>query len=382
VVGVVIVGAVTLAVVLNRQDADLRSRLEAATAAPDPENPPPGIWVAMLDRNGTVSLSSNAPSGVPLSEQVREARGGESPVVEEVGAGGTEYLTRTEAHGGTVVQTGVDFGPRDAERGRLLLGLGIAGAVAAAAAALFGMWQSRRALAPLEEAMDRQRRFVADASHELRTPLTRLTLRAQLLERGSRDARSPADLHDEAAMLVREAEQMAGIVEDLLLSAQLESSPSLGELVDLAELAGRVVDAEQPRAAAKAVTLRMEVSPSPPVRGVPVALTRAVNALVDNALGHAPDGGHVTVAVEPGDDGSVLLSVTDDGPGIDPADRDRLFERFARGQGGHGRFGLGLALAREVVDTHGGRVAVDPLYDVGARLVVSLPAAGPDQHRP
>lgn len=178
-------------------------------------------------------------------------------------------------------------------------------------------------------------------------------------------------------MLVREAQDMGGIVEDLLLSAQLEESPQRGELVDLAAVAGRVVDAEQPRASEKAVTLRLAVETIPPVRGVAVSLTRAVSALVDNALSHTPRGGHVTVAVEPADDGSVLVSVTDDGPGIDPADRDRLFERFARGRADRGRFGLGLALVREVVESHGGQVAVDPLYQVGARMVVSLPAAGP-----
>ena len=372
----VIVGAVTLAVVLNRQDADLRSRLAAATAAADTANPPGDTRRVRLGPGGDATASPHAPHGLPSAKQVATARSERSPVVEEVSAAGTEYLTRTVMHGDTVVQAGVDFGPRDAERSRLLLGLGIAGAVAAGAAALLGVWLSRRALAPLEEAMSRQRRFVADASHELRTPLARLNLRAQMLQRHAQ-ARGPSgEMASDASLLAKDARDTAAIVDDLLMSAQLEQSPLDGELVDLGAVVARVVEADRPRAAERDICLDLRAAASAPVRGVPVALTRAVTALVDNALGHTPDGGHIEVRVEPTQDGSVLLSVTDDGPGVEPDEGERLFDRFARAErGDRSGFGLGLALVREVVEAHRGRIGLDAKHTPGARFLVTLPVA-------
>jgi signal transduction histidine kinase len=104
-----------------------------------------------------------------------------------------------------------------------------------------------------------------------------------------------------------------------------------------------------------------------------VALTRALTALVDNALRHAPVGGHVEVEVHPDDADGVLLTVSDDGPGVEPSETEELFARFARGE--NGRHGLGLSLVREVIQAHDGSVAVEPADAGGARFVVRLPAA-------
>lgn len=374
VLGVVLVGAVTYVVVLSRQDAELHTRLERASAAADVADPPPGVWVVSVDTAGLRRASSLAPAGLPYTDQVEGAREKGEAVVEEVHASdGNEYLTRTDLRGGVVVQAGLDFGPRDAERSRLLLGLGAAGALGTITAALAGMWISRRAMEPLEEAMSRQRRFVADASHELRTPLARLTLRAQMLQRATRNGVHLETVDEDAARLVAEAKDMSAIIEDLLLSAQLEKSPLEGKLVDLGRIATHVVAADQHRAADREVTLTAHAGSVPPVRGVAVALTRAVNALVDNALSHAPEGGHVDVTVGPGPGGTVTLAVCDDGPGIDPESSERIFERFARGHDRPQRFGLGLALAREVVEAHGGSVTLDTTHTSGARFVVSIP---------
>jgi signal transduction histidine kinase len=114
------------------------------------------------------------------------------------------------------------------------------------------------------------------------------------------------------------------------------------------------------------------------VLGAGGALRRVVDALVDNAVGHAPDGGHVTVRVGR-TGGAVLLHVRDDGPGIDPAVADTLFERFAHAPGPAGStragFGLGLALVQEVVHAHGGTVTGRTGDGGGAVFEVHLPAA-------
>lgn len=372
--GVVLVGAVTYFVVLSRQDSELNSRLERASASADVVNPPSGVWVVTVDSAGGRRSSSLAPEGLPRNDQVEAARDTAKAAVEETQtADGSEYLTRTELHGDVVVQSGLDFGPRDEERNRLLLGLGIAGGIATVAAALLGIWISRRAMAPLEEAMARQRRFVADASHELRTPLARLTLRAQMLQRATTQGGNPETVDEDAASLVAEAKDMSAIIEDLLLSAMLERSGTDGESVDLGRLAAHVVASDQLRAAEREVTLTVHADVVPPVRGVVIALTRAINALVDNALSHTPKGGHVDVTVRRGNGGTVNLVVSDTGPGIDPASSERIFERFAKGHDGHHGFGLGLALVREVVEAHRGSVSLDTAHTSGARFVVSIP---------
>jgi signal transduction histidine kinase len=122
----------------------------------------------------------------------------------------------------------------------------------------------------------------------------------------------------------------------------------------------------------------LEVVPLPTpadatVLGAPAALRRALSALVDNAVSHAP-GGHVAVSVTV--DGEWLrLSVRDDGEGLDPADAERLVGRFARGQGSRGqrRFGLGLSLVDEVVRTHGGELTVAGALGEGAEMTMILP---------
>jgi signal transduction histidine kinase len=111
------------------------------------------------------------------------------------------------------------------------------------------------------------------------------------------------------------------------------------------------------------------------VAGVQSALRRVVGALLDNAIGHTPPGGHVQVALRR-DGGQVELVVRDDGVGLDPDDTERIFQRFTRGTTGEGRrFGLGLALVREVVESHGGTIEAAGRPGDGATFTVRLPAA-------
>jgi two-component system OmpR family sensor kinase len=112
------------------------------------------------------------------------------------------------------------------------------------------------------------------------------------------------------------------------------------------------------------------------VAGVQSALRRVVGALLDNAIGHTPPGGHVQVTL--GRVGAhAELVVRDDGVGLDPGDTERIFQRFTRGTAGEGRrFGLGLALVREVVESHGGTIEATGRPGEGATFTVRLPAGG------
>jgi signal transduction histidine kinase len=242
-------------------------------------------------------------------------------------------------------------------------------------AALLGRLIAYRAMRPIGQAIVRQQRFIADASHELRTPLTQVHTRAQLLRRGLRRIEGEGQLHEDAERLVRGTRLLGEIVDELLTSAQLRAEPSHRERVDLLAVAEDVVAAEDDRARAGEVTITVVPDAGPHhVGGAATALRRVVSSLVDNALGHTPAGGHIEVHLNRTPD-TVVLTVADDGVGLSDVDERRLFERFARGDHGSGRrFGLGLALVRDVVESHDGTVGAAGRPDGGAAFTVRLAA--------
>jgi signal transduction histidine kinase len=224
----------------------------------------------------------------------------------------------------------------------------------------------------LEAASRRQQRFVADASHELRTPLTRMRAELEV------DLTHPdtADVAATNRSVLDEIATMQRLVDDLLVLARTDAGVAARahETVQLDEL----VTAEASRVAGSGgpVVDTSAVSPAAVV-GDRDQLRRAVGNLVDNAARHAATRVGVAVTQR---DGRVVVDVTDDGPGIPAAERDRVFERFVRldeaRTAGAGGTGLGLAIARDIVARHHGTVvAADPGPDGGARLVVELPAA-------
>ena len=203
----------------------------------------------------------------------------------------------------------------------------------------------------LDTARRRQRAFVSDAAHELRSPLTSLRTQLEVARRRG-TALPPAALDD----LVAEAERLSGLVDDLLLLARLDETGS-GHSAPVAVPA--LVDG-----------LPVPVTVSAPAGVcVPGDLRRVLTNLVDNARRHAT---RVQVAVD-ADRDEVVLVVTDDGPGIAPADRERVFERFTRLDDSRARddggAGLGLAIVRDLVRGHGGTVT---LSDAGPGLRVEV----------
>jgi signal transduction histidine kinase len=212
----------------------------------------------------------------------------------------------------------------------------------------------------LDEAADQQRRFIADAAHELRSPIASVRTQLEVALDQSERADWPSVAKDTAA----DVERLQTLAEDLLLLARLDAAqPAPLAPLDLAELVGETVPA--------GVTCRVD-GPAP-VLGHAGHLVRLVRNLVDNALRHAEHW--VTVGVITRGD-LVVLEVSDDGPGIPVADRERVFERFtrldeARTRDGGGA-GLGLAIARDIVTRHGGSLVVGD-STVGARLIATFP---------
>jgi two-component system, OmpR family, sensor kinase len=395
-VAVMAVAGSAAALVLTTQHDAARQTVELAmdaavtgTGSAGSLDPPAGVWVFQL-RDGTVTASRGAPREPVDGPTLVAVAGGADSRPHEVERGPAEYLVDTRRVGPVTVQVVLDLTIQEDEQHRLYFALAAAGALGLGLAVVAGALIARRAIRPLGVAIERQRRFVADASHELRTPITQLHTRAQILSRAldAQDDRSEAA--QDARQLVRGTRLMGEIVEEMLLAAQLRTEPDQFGPVDLAGLVEDVLAAHADRARERGVSLTASQGPGRYlVRGVPGALRRAVSALIDNALGHVGAAGRVVVTLELAP-GEVVCSVRDNGVGFDPADAERIFERFARGSHGEGRrFGLGLALVREAVEAHGGRVDAVGSPGQGATFVIRLPAwAGPDAadgqlgHRP
>jgi signal transduction histidine kinase len=375
VAGVLVAGLVTVVIVLVGQSRQINNQLEALAGAPGTTAVPAGTFVVQVAGDGQRTASPGAPAELPRADQQRSARTARKDVVAETQVGDREYRTLTRVVDGAVVQAGVALAPYESERHRLIVALTLAGLGAAAVAAVLGARLGSRAVAVWDDAITRQRTFIADASHELRTPLTRLTLRADLLQRAVRAGASSDVVSADLVLLREESAGLADIVDDLLQPADLEGTPEAGELVDLVDVVDHVLRHNAVLAAERAVTLAGEVADVPPVRGAPTALRRAVDALVDNALHHAR---HRVVVSLHADGDWAEVSVDDDGPGLSRDDAGRIFTRFGRGAGSQRGFGIGLALVSDVVARHGGAVEVVPL-DPGTRFRIRLPVEPVEQ---
>jgi signal transduction histidine kinase len=230
----------------------------------------------------------------------------------------------------------------------------------------------------------RMRRFVADASHELRTPLTSIRGFAELYRQGA--VRSDDDVRRLMERIEAEGGRMGLLVEDLLLLARLDQQrPLTFAPVDLAGIAGDAVHDAKAVQPDRPIVLHLDESLTdvPVVRGDEGRLRQVVGNLVTNALTHTPAGTRVTVTVAeaPDDPGVLVLRVADEGPGMDPADSERAFERFYRADASRtraaGGTGLGLAIVSSLVAAHGGSVGLDTAPGKGAVITVRLPRSGP-----
>lgn len=226
----------------------------------------------------------------------------------------------------------------------------------------------------LELLVQGQRRFIAHAAHELRSPLTSLYGELQLALRKSRSADEYRDAIEEA---IDSARRLNALAEDLLALARLGAEQPSPMPVELDEVAKAAASWGSREAARRNVELAIDVDNST-VLGHANDLERLLRNLLDNAIRHSPDGGHVRVEARRQGE-TVRISVIDEGPGVTPEERDRVFDPFFRAASERRRddgSGLGLAIVREIARGHGGEVYVEPSPDGrGARFCTTLPAA-------
>jgi signal transduction histidine kinase len=230
-------------------------------------------------------------------------------------------------------------------------------------------------LAALERSVTRQRAFVADAAHELRTPIAslRTQLEVGVAHPGLLDVTELAD----------DVVRLQHLAADLLLLARLDAGadPALAVEVDVAELVRE--ELRRRPAGTRALTIEADVAGAPRALGSRARLARVLANLLDNAERHA--SGRIRVGLDEGE-GAAVLRVADDGAGVPPDDRERIFERFVRLDEARSRddggSGLGLAITRELVLAHGGTIAVGDAPEGGALFEVRLPAAPGGGRRP
>jgi two-component system, OmpR family, phosphate regulon sensor histidine kinase PhoR len=226
--------------------------------------------------------------------------------------------------------------------------------------------------------------FVANVSHELKTPLALVRMFAEMLQSG----RVPSDAkrQEYLEIIVRESERLSNLIENVLDFAKVERGRGAYEFAvgDVGEAVARAVNVYRYRAEREGIELHVDVARDmPPARIDERAIQLAVINLVDNALkygarsgGGEKDAISVRAAVE---SAAITVRVIDHGPGVPPEDRHRIFERFVRGSGGEGArpqvrgSGIGLALVKNIAESHGGRAWVEPAEPRGACFVFTIP---------
>jgi signal transduction histidine kinase len=364
----------------RRERAEHGERAEHA----EPDDDDGGLdgLIVITQRAGAPEVRSNrraAPPGLPDRQALDAALRGETVFSARVAGGEPlRLLSVPVMHEGRLLGA-VQVARSVADRRRavagnllVLIATGLAGLLLAATGSAF---LAGRAMRPIADALDRQRRFIADAGHELRTPVAVLRARAELLAREGEAL--PAALHDEAARLQRDAEELSDLLGELLDLARLDaadeaiplSPAALDELVE--EVAAQLAPLAEPRG------VRLTARAQPVWASTNLGRIRQVlRALADNALKHTPAGG--TVVLEASREGDrACLRVRDDGEGIAPEHLPRVFDRFyradpARGRGGAG---LGLAIAAQLVRRLRGEVTLESELGRGTTVTVRLPLA-------
>lgn len=245
----------------------------------------------------------------------------------------------------------------------------IFGSISMIALFFLSKWLAKKIVAPLEQSYHKQRQFISDAGHELKTPVSVVSANAELLERELGENKWLANIR-------YENERMGSLVKQLLALAKTENVEIQKECLAFSRLVSGEVLPFETVAYEKGALLRSEIEDGIYVEGEGQKLKQLVSILVDNAIDHADGEREVLVRLK-AEHGTVKLSVINDGREIPKERRAHLFERFyradeARSDDGH--FGLGLAIAKAIVDAHKGKISVE-CAEGKVMFQVSLPQA-------
>jgi two-component system phosphate regulon sensor histidine kinase PhoR len=217
-------------------------------------------------------------------------------------------------------------------------------------------------------------------SHELKTPLSIISMFGEMLAEGR--TKSPELAHEYAEIIWRESVRLGRLIDNVLDFAKIERGVSGYEFAetDLGEVLDRAIELSARRVAAADLTLEVDIEPDLPVLQLDAnAFTLAVLNLIDNAIKYAADGKTIALAVHRQGD-RVVLTVRDWGPGIDPEEHERIFDRFYRARAIRLKpirgSGIGLALVQHIAKAHGGDASVESAVGAGSTFRLRLPISG------
>lgn len=342
-----------------------------------------GYFYALVDRDGEMLAGTPNvdPDGLASQETIEKALEG-GPAFENTDSSTGEnlrvYVVPLEGPQatGVVLEVGRSVEPEREALRRLIFILGGGGAAGLALALVGGFFLAGRALRPIGAAMDRQRAFVADASHELRTPLSLIRANAELLQRHSREpvrTNMPA-LND----IIRETDGLSTLISQMLTLTKADAATTpfvFTEVVlhDLVEDVGKQVRVLTDK---KGLQLDVRVDGPVRVRGDEMRLRELLLILLDNAIKFTGAAGTVGLTLE-ADGGKAVVRVTDSGSGIPPEALPHVFDRFYRADKARSRAeggaGLGLAIAKWIVEAHRGSIRVDSYPGTGTTFTIELP---------
>jgi len=369
---------------------DGTTTIPVATATDPDDHLPASSDTFFLVLDGSGNLLSNPRgivlTGLPDTTAVAAALAAGSDL-RTVSAGGDQVRLLTERVGadasapGGFLQTGFVLNLHNQQEAELLTTIVVTSLAGLLGAALVTLLVTRRALVPIRYAFATERRFVAAASHELRTPVAVIRASAEILQREDLVAE---DGHSLVEDVISESDRLTRLVGDLLALAAAEAGAITIDRQPL-ELRSFVADlGRRADTMAQGRGAHLQVDSGPPgAAPLPVLadadrLAQLVLILVDNAIDHSPDGGTVSLALRAVPDAQppcADIVVTDHGPGVPVADRERIFEPFARLRGRtrtQSGTGLGLAIARLLADRHQADLSVDDAPQGGARFTIRM----------
>jgi signal transduction histidine kinase len=284
------------------------------------------------------------------------------------------------------LQVGRLLADEDRIKHRFLLVLSAGGVLFTVAAGGLSWFFTGRSLRATWQAWERQQTFVANASHELRTPLTLIRASAQFVQQSLPTDNPQRLLMDD---VLGEADHMAKLVDDLLMLSRLDASEIQldPQVLALSDLLPRIQRQFMVLANERNISIRVTATEGQ-VKADPTRLWQVLLILVDNALHHTPPRGTVTLSSRIQDDVDerhkavtkrVKISVTDTGNGIASEDLPHVFERFYKAHNNladRRSAGLGLSIAKPLIELHGGEIDIDSQIDAGTRVTITLPAHG------
>lgn len=263
----------------------------------------------------------------------------------------------------------------DAAKRRVLVRLTFINLTILVGGGFLSYYLARRTLKPIEDAHEAQSRFTADASHELRTPLTAMQSEIEVALMDPK-----LTLQQAKGRLKSNLEELAKLTalsEGLLRLSHLENKEIQKEPTELEQLASQAVSRVLPRAEAKNILIASKVPAGLGILADKISLTEALVILLDNAIKYSPDKTEITVTAS-SSPRHVSLSVHDHGVGIKATELSHIFERFYRADSARSKqhiqgYGLGLAIANDIVSLHGGTIGVQSQPGKGSVFTISLP---------